>query len=211
MNSRTPSSRATAQMSLTSCRGLRRPHAVRLAINLQVDVADHVEQHAAAIPMRRRIGGVLAGKMLAAEKIRIALAVIDQLFAVEQARNRRRTCTSGSGIEWASSQSSAVPLAPSFAPMKTPLRIDGILIGKRPRVVVGTEQNPLVPLGMPLDDQVGQPDLVAVLQRMAGVELLQRHLAAQLLEMGLQIRLLPPHPLGRRDARADRTDFLEIA
>src|SRR6478672_4145758 len=62
---------------------LLRSQAVDLLINLELRVGDHVEQHAAAIAIARRIGNVLVGKMLAAQKVRIALAVIDQLFAVE--------------------------------------------------------------------------------------------------------------------------------
>ena len=40
-------------------------------------VADNVEQHAILIALGRRIGEILPGKVLAAEKVRIALAVID--------------------------------------------------------------------------------------------------------------------------------------
>ena len=59
-------------------------HAVGLAIDFQIRIGNHVEEHAAAIAMGGWISGIVVGEMLAAEEIGIALAVKDQLFAVEK-------------------------------------------------------------------------------------------------------------------------------
>src|SRR5687768_7396015 len=88
-------------------------------------------------------------------------------------------------------------------------RIARVFVGEGASVVVGTEQDALFAVGMPLDDEVAQAHGAAGF-RMAGIELLQRDAGTELFEMGLQVGLLPAHALGAADARADGTNFLEI-
>ena len=97
--------------------------------------------------------------------------------------------------------------------MKRPLgagdRIE-IAIGQRPRVVVGGEQNPLLPLRMPLDDDVRHRHRRAA-QRILGAELLQAHLAAELLEMLDEHLLLLLHAGRAARPRTDAHKLFEIA
>src|SRR5687767_14898726 len=89
-------------------------------------------------------------------------------------------------------------------------RIDGILIREGPRIVVGTEENSVFAIRMPLDDQIAHAHFMSI-EWMAGVEFLQRDLSAELLKMRRQEFLLPPHALRSRDAGAKSADFLQIA
>ena len=74
MNSWTPSLSATPQICL-----IKRPRVfprptVLLFADSHFRSAHHVEQHAPAIFVRRRLAGVVAGEILGPEKHRIALA-----------------------------------------------------------------------------------------------------------------------------------------
>src|SRR5690606_32299621 len=94
-------------------------------------------------------------------------------------------------------------------PEEQALWIDRILVGKGPRVVVGTEQNPLLPIGMPFDDQVRQFDARTV-EWMAGGEPLKRNLAAELREVLLKVRLLLAHSFAAGNAGPNGANLLEI-
>jgi len=75
--------------------------------------------------------------MFAAEKIRVAVAVVNELLAVEQDKNRRRRSFSIRTSNGPNSQRSAVPLAPSFSRRRNGRGDPPDLDRERARVVVG--------------------------------------------------------------------------
>src|SRR5262249_42664420 len=113
-------------------------HAVRFAINLQLRVADHVEQHAALVAMGRRAGLVLAGKMLAPQEKWIAGLVVDQLFAVEKGKiNAIRGLKLGHMLGQLAEQRRAAGTIVSA--QENTAAVDRIFIGKRPSIVMRTQ------------------------------------------------------------------------
>ena len=132
-------------------------------------------------------GDVLLRKPGAADEIGITVVVVDQFFAIEEhevdAVFRIQIGHQVGELHEDRGAAAAVVRAEEHALL--PLDGIGIAIGERAGVVVRAEQDAIFSLRMPADDHVGHRHLVAA-ERILGLEFLQRHFAAELLEMLLQ-------------------------
>jgi hypothetical protein len=157
----------------------------------------------------RRIGDVLAGEVFAAEEVRVAIAVVNELLGIEEDEIDAVLALKRLHIMGELAKQSG-PAGAVVGPNEYALGVDAVLIGERAGVVMGAKEDALGTFGMPLDDQVGEIDARAV-ERMPGRKLLADDAAAELFEMSGDVFLLPAHAFRAGDARANCTDVLQVS
>ena len=176
-------------------------------VDLQIGVTDHVQQHAPAVAMRRRIVGVCTGEVLRSPKVLVSLTE-NELLAVEK-HEVHAVLARQVGHLVAQLHQYRYAAGAVVGPHKRSPRVATVEHRKRQGVVMGAKQDPLLALGVPLDDQVGHGQPGAV-HGMAGPEPLKLHLSAKLLKMRSQQLLLGLHAGRSAGAPPDGTDLPQV-
>ncbi len=180
-------------------------------IQVERTIPDHVQQNPVAVFVIPLARGIPTRKFLGSEKITIGIsaAIVNQFFAVEQ----HEVDAVAAGEFWhvpgqfAQHRDAAGTVVCPDERVTTSPWI-GVLVGKRPRVVVGTKQNPVGSFGVPFDDQVRHFDRASGL-RMPHFEILPADLATHFFEVIDQSLLLLSHSVRAAVSGAKFADPLE--
>ena len=186
---------------------VRPRHAVPFLVNIEVLVADHVQQHAPAVLVGEPLPPVVRGEVPRTAKVRVVHAE-DELLAVKQREvDAVGRLEIGHVVRQLHQHGHAA--AAIVGPDERPARVDRVEHRQRQRIVVGAQQDPLLALGVPLDDEIGHGDLRAV-HGVPDVELLELDLATQLAEVLRKQLLLGLHPLRAATPRPDGADLPQV-
>ena len=183
-------------------------HARLFRKDVEVFVADHVDQHAGRVTMGRRSVPILRGEVSRAEKVS-PRSLVDQLLAVEKdeidAAGRMQVLHVVAEFHQQGDTAGSV-----VGPEEYAARIAPIPIGKGTRVVVAGDEDPLGRFGVPGDDQVRHPHGLAA-DRIGRIERLITHLRAEPTEVFGNQRLLFGHPTTAAGPWTDPTNLLQVA
>ncbi len=191
----------------TACDILRVAQAVLLHRQIQILVADHINEHSADITVRRRIVAVPLRKVLRAVKELVVFAV-DQFFTIEEDEvdsvPRPNVPDVMSEFHQQGDAAGAV-----VRPDEDSSRVTPIAVGVRPRVVMAAQQHAVFRSGIERHHQVGHANRCSV-HGMRHVKRLRADLATKLSKVLDELSLLPLHSGRTADAPADLADLLQV-